>query len=272
MSDIVLVPPGESIPIFPTSSAFAHGFGLFETICYCDGKLQLWKDHWARLSKSAKAFALLLPRESAVLEGLRQLVVESELDAAILKLSLVKEAEGSRLYVYTRPPFLEPNSRILQLDRSCPIFEHSALAGHKTHNYMEATHLLGLARAQGYYDILRVDSMGNLAETTTANVFFAEGSQLYTPSLNTGILPGVTRAALLRSTALDIEEGEFPPERLLEADGIFVTNASSGPVQIDGVSGFSPAQLAEYKCKKIDFDSILREFRQIQAERALKLI
>ena len=72
------------------------------------------------------------------------------------------------------------------------------------------------------------------------------------PSLDTGILPGVTRAALLRSSELNIEEGEFPPERLLEADGIFVTNASSGPVQIDGVSGFSTDQLVEYKAKCFD--------------------
>lgn len=272
MSDIVLVPAGESTPIFPSSSAFAHGFGLFETICYAEGKLQFWKDHWMRLSTSAKYFALVLPEEDAVLTGLRQLVVESELDSAILKLSLVKDIEGSRLYLYSRQPFPEPDGRTLQLDRSCPIFERSALAGHKTHNYMEAMHLLGLARAQGYYDSLRVDSHGNLAETTTANVFFSEGGKLYTPSLDTGILPGVTRAALLRSTVLEIEEGEFSPERLLDADGVFVTNASSGPVQIDGVSGFSPAQLVEFREKNFDFDAILREFKQIQAQRALKLI
>ena len=272
MSDIILVPPEESVPIFPSSSTFAHGFGLFETICYEDGKLQFWRDHWVRLSKSSKYFALVLPDEDAVLAGLRQLVVELGLESAIVKLSLVKDVAGSRLYVYTRPPFPEPDSRTLQLDRSCPIFERSALAGHKTHNYMEAMHLLGLARAQGYYDSLRVDSMGKLAETTTSNVFFSEDGKLYTPSLATGILPGVTRAALLRSNELDIEEGEFSPERLLEADGVFVTNATSGPVQIEAISGLAPATLTNYKGKNFDFELILSKFSQIQAEPALKLI
>ena len=36
---------------------------------YVDGQLFFWKDHWARFAKSAKHFALALPKEDAVLAG-----------------------------------------------------------------------------------------------------------------------------------------------------------------------------------------------------------
>ncbi len=272
MPDIVIIPIGESIPVLPTSPAFAHGFGLFETMHYADGQIYFWRDHWQRLTKSAKHFALVLPREDAALAALRELGTTSGLEQATLKLSLVKEAAGSRLYVYARPPLPAPESRRLLLDLSCPIFPRSLLAGHKTHNYMEAMHLLNLARAQGYYDTLRVDSEGNLAETTTANVFFVKEGRIFTPSLVTGILPGVTRAALLGSPELAIEEGAYPPESLLEAEAVFVTNATRGAQAIERIDGFSGKKSAEYLRDSESLTRIQAVLVRAREQRAVKLI
>ena len=147
MPDIVLVTDGETVPLASTASGFAHGFGLFETMRYTDGQLFFWKDHWARFAKSAKHFALALPKEDAVLAALHGLVTKAKLTEGTLKLSLLKDTEGSCLYVYSRPPITSPNSNTLILNTTSPINPHSLLAGHKTHNYMEVMHLLSLARA-----------------------------------------------------------------------------------------------------------------------------
>jgi len=272
MSDIVIIPPGESAHLDPASSAFAHGFGLFETMRYAGGRLYFWKDHWARLAKSAKHFALVLPNEDAVLAALRELVTTTNLDEATLKLSLVKGTEGSRLFVYTRPPIPAPEGRRLRLDTTCPIFPRSLLAGHKTHNYMEAMHLLGLARAQGYYDTLRVDAEGNLAETTTANLFFVKDDRLHAPSLDTGILPGVTRAALLSARDLEIEEGHYLPELLREAETVFVTNATNGLQAIERIEGFADGQSADFATASEALASVLSVLVRAQAARAQQLI
>jgi len=271
MSDIVIILPGQSVPLAPTASAFAHGFGLFETMRYADGRLFFWQDHWARLTLSAKHFALVLPQEDAVLAALRELVTTADIETGTLKLSLVKGTEGSRLYVYARPPIPSPEGRRLFLDTSCPIFPRSLLAGHKTHNYMEAMHLLGLARAQGYYDTLRVDAEGNLAETTTANLFFVQDGRLHTPSLDTGILPGVTRAALLRDRDLEIVEGHFAPEVLLEAEAVFVTNATSGVQVIERIEGFSGQKAVDFSGECAALVKVRAQFTPLQAESALKL-
>lgn len=268
MPDIVLIRPGETTPVDPTASGFAHGFGLFETMRYADGCLYFWDDHWARLAKSAEHFALALPEKEAVLAALRELVEPSATEAATLKLSLLKSGSGSRLYVYARPPIPASESRRLLLDTNCPIFPRSLLAGHKTHNYMEAMHLLATARAQGFYDCLRVNADGFLAETTTANLFIVKDGRLHTPALETGILPGVTRAALLRAPELEVEEGIYPPEVLLEAEAVFVTNATTGLQPIDRVEGFPQGKSADFSIDSTIFEAIKAAFTRVREKSA----
>ena len=246
MPDIVLVPEGETIPLASNASGFAHGFGLFETMRYADGQLFFWKDHWARLARSAKRFALALPKEDAVLAALRRLVARTKLTEGTLKLSLLKDVEGSCLYVYSRPPITSPNSNSLILNTTSPINPRSLLAGHKTHNYMEVMHLLSLARAHAYYDCLRIDTNGYLAETATSNLFFVKDGRLCTPARDTGILPGVIRAVLLRDCDLQIEEGLFAFSAIRDAEAVFVTNVSNGLKVIERIDGFSAGQSAQY--------------------------
>ena len=272
MSDIVIIPLGESTPMLPTSPAFAHGFGVFETLRFADGRIHFWCDHWGRLCKSAKYFALLPPKEDSVLAALREYVTESGLEEATLKLSLMRESESSRLYVYSRPPIPSPDNRRLRIERSYPLFARSALAGHKTHNYMEAMHLLSLARAQGDYDLVRVDSAGFLAETTGANLFFVKEGRIHTPSLETGILPGVTRAALLRCQDLAVVEGRYLPEALLEAEAVFVTNATKGVLPIERIEGFIGQQSADFRTDAPVWSRIESAYARMRTERSIQLI
>ena len=272
MPDIVLVPRGETIPLSPTASGFAHGFGLFETMRYVDGRLFFWKDHWARLAKSAQHFALALPKEEAVLAALRDFVVKTKLTEGALKLSLLKNTEGSCLYVYSRPPILSPASNTLILNTASPICPRSLLAGHKTHNYMEVMHLLSLARAQSYYDCLRLDTNGHLAETATSNLFFLKDGRLHTPALDTGILPGVTRAVLLRDSDIQIVEGHFVPKILHDAEAVFVTNATSGLKIIERIDGFSSGQSTQYSVASEALSVIQSALVSAQESRALSLI
>jgi 4-amino-4-deoxychorismate lyase len=272
MPDIVLVTDGETIPLASTASSFAHGFGLFETMRYVDGQLFFWKDHWARFAKSAKDFALALPKEDAVLAALHGLVTKANLTKGTLKLSLLKDTEGSCLYVYSRPPITSPNSNTLILNTTSPIYPGSLLAGHKTHNYMEVMHLLSLARAQAYYDCLRIDTNGYLAETATSNLFFLKDGRLHTPALDTGILPGVIRKVLLRDCDLQIEEGLFTQGVIRDAEAVFLTNATSGLKIIERIDGFSAGQSASYLASSEVLSAIQSLLLRAQESRALSLI
>ena len=271
MRDIIVVLPKQSTLIDPVSSAFSHGFGLFETMRYADGKLYFWKDHWARISKSAAHFALDLPNEDSVLAALSELVSKAALKDSILKLSLVQDINESRLYVYSRSPLPSPESRVLLFDPLNPIFEHSALAGHKTNNYMEAMHLLHRARSQGYCDMLRVDSCGHLAETTTASLFFVMNGKLCTPSLKTGILPGIARGALIDSKTLNIEEDKYDKDVLRQAESVFLTRTTTGVERISKIEGIPGANYYTYKDESRLYDRVETAWAQLQSESAVQL-
>jgi branched-subunit amino acid aminotransferase/4-amino-4-deoxychorismate lyase len=272
MSDIVIIYPGQRVSLAPTASAFAHGFGLFETMRYAEGRLYFWQDHWARLARSAKHFSLVLPEQSEVQAALRELVASSKLEAGTLKLSLLKEGTNSRLYVYARPPLPAPEGRCLRFDPSCPICPSSILSGHKTHNYMEVMHLLSLARAQGYFDVLRTDLAGNLAETTTSNLFFVKDGRVHTPALDVGILPGVIRAALVGARELEVEEGTFAPEALLGAEVVFVSNATCGLQVVERIDGLESMGAAVYADTCEALSRAKSVLVRLQAERAYQLI
>jgi para-aminobenzoate synthetase/4-amino-4-deoxychorismate lyase len=80
---------------------------------------------------------------------------------------------------------------------------------------------------------LIVDLSGEVLESGSGNVFIAEGDTLVTPPADGRILPGVTRAELLRRADVSVEP--FGLERLRAADEVFVTSAIRGRQPVGGV-------------------------------------
>jgi para-aminobenzoate synthetase / 4-amino-4-deoxychorismate lyase len=74
---------------------------------------------------------------------------------------------------------------------------------------------------------LLVDVDGLLLETTRTNIFVARGGRLLTPPLDGRILPGVTRARILRDNPVAAEH-PLDLDDLATADAIYVTSALRG--------------------------------------------
>jgi branched-subunit amino acid aminotransferase/4-amino-4-deoxychorismate lyase len=73
---------------------------------------------------------------------------------------------------------------------------------------------------------LYVTAHGEVTEATTANVFIVERDGIVTPPLETGILPGVTRALVLklaRRAGLAVHEEPITASRLKDAAEVFLT-------------------------------------------------
>jgi|GEM_PF-7045879 len=81
------------------------------------------------------------------------------------------------------------------------------------------------AHAAGYPTALLADRQGRAGEFCIGNLFLMEGNRLVTPPLAGGVLPGVMRQALLTDGAPSVEVAPVPFARLLQADGVFLTNA-----------------------------------------------
>jgi len=92
--------------------------------------------------------------------------------------------------------------------------------------------------------LLIEDGDGDVLETDRANVFAVIGGILHTPPADGRLLPGITRAAILRLAGCDrITAKETPVNRrrLLEASEVFVTNAVHGVVPVRSLTGRAAA-------------------------------
>jgi branched-subunit amino acid aminotransferase/4-amino-4-deoxychorismate lyase len=241
MSEIVTLHVGDSASLDPTQSGFAHGFGLFETLKLEGRRLHFWAAHWGRLCRSAKAFDLSVSVDAeAVLTAIRNLVESDALRHAIIKISLLEDGDETRVFVYARPAIARPLSAALWIDSTHLLNQHSPLAGHKTHNYMENMLLLRSSKLVGFDDVIRLNTDRDLAETTVGNLFFVAGGKLCTPALATGILPGVIRAEVLaaaRGQGVQVEEGLYTIEALKAAEAAFITNSSVGILPVAAIKG-----------------------------------
>ena len=106
--------------------------------------------------------------------------------------------------------------------------EHSPLSKIKTLNFLDCILARMRAQADGFDEAILMNSKGCVAEAATSNIFLVKAGRLATPSLDSGILPGITRAAVIRiARRLDIDAAERAvyPSELTGADEVFFTNS-----------------------------------------------
>ena len=77
--------------------------------------------------------------------------------------------------------------------------------------------------------MILLNERGEVAECTSANIFAAVGSQVWTPPLSSGCLPGITRELLLgeiRVPGIELLEKALSPGDLEAADEVFITSTT----------------------------------------------
>src|SRR5438105_7052761 len=83
------------------------------------------------------------------------------------------------------------------------------------------------AKAAGAYEGLLLNHAGAVTEGTTSNIFLVQRGRLRTPSLDCGILEGITRSLVLRlarELSIPSEERVVTADDLFNADECFLTN------------------------------------------------
>jgi branched-chain amino acid aminotransferase len=101
-------------------------------------------------------------------------------------------------------------------------------AGAKVGNYLVAVLAMKQAREHDAVEALVVDRDGMIVEGSTSNVFGVKGRRLITPSESIGILPGITRARVLRvaeQEGLTVEYRTLDPAELSTLDEMFISSS-----------------------------------------------
>jgi branched-chain amino acid aminotransferase len=85
------------------------------------------------------------------------------------------------------------------------------------------------AIAAGAFDSILLNWEQHLTECTVSNLFFVTEGCLRTPSVECGLLDGITRSIVIqlaKEQHIPTEEGRFTPEQLRQSSECFLTNTS----------------------------------------------
>ncbi len=96
------------------------------------------------------------------------------------------------------------------------------------------------AIAAGYDEAILLTQEGFVAEGSGENIFRVKNGEIYTPSMESGILGGVTRASVIqiaRDNGFTVHEQDFTREGLFTADELFFTGTAANVNPIREVDG-----------------------------------
>ncbi|MBI3621886.1 MAG: aminotransferase class IV [Nitrospirae bacterium] len=233
-----------------------YGDGIFETFRIYDGRPFRFNDHWRRLQRSTRSIGLRLPHTAAWFH--RQ--IDTLLDAnlltdALVRLTITRGAGPAGLeppttvaptIILFARPFAGYPKILYQRGLTVIIASIRRPPPSATPPYAKSLSYLGgiLAKREavqrGANDALLLSVEGHVCEGTTSNLFFVRAGTLYTPSVQTGLLQGITRQVVLelaRRLKIPVRQGLFLPKTLLAANELFLTNTSYEVMPVVKVDG-----------------------------------
>jgi branched-chain amino acid aminotransferase len=233
-----------------TDSGLLYGAGLFETMRSRNGVVFRLEDHLDRLSSSARALSISYPYEKTYIrEAIDRLLQANELAEARLRLTLTngplaqpeEQRKPTLLITATAfrpypPEYYETGVLVIL----CPFRQNATdpTSGHKTTSYYSRLLALNLAHQKRAAEALWFTTDNRLAEGCVSNIFLVKNSILYTPPLETPVLPGIARKTvrqLAQQQSLDVVEKDLFIADVLEADEIFLTNVIMEVLPVVGV-------------------------------------
>ena len=226
----------------PFDRGFLYGYGLFETMRSYVGRVFRLDRHLARLMHSAGKLGLASQLDPVELEQAiyRTLEANKLLDARIRLTVAAGEGErglspppSGRLTILVVAEKLTLPSQIYHQGIRAAIVSprrnsQSTLPQIKSLNYLEGFIAHSEALALGADEAIMLNDRGYISECSTSNIFLVVTGKLLTPSMDSGILPGITREAVLElahDLGIEAIEEEIPPSDLLRADEVFITTS-----------------------------------------------
>jgi branched-chain amino acid aminotransferase len=236
----------------PTISAMDHGFtvgdGTFETLLVKGGQPFALHRHWLRLCAGCRSMNLEPPSLEMMSRAFQEVLRANQMQSARLRFTVTSgvgpagavSAGGTPTYVASATHFIEPAASETLITVPWTRNESGALSGIKSTSYAENVRALHFARSRGAGEAIFKNTAGQLCEGTGSNLFIVVDGDIYTPPLNSGCLPGITRELVLECAAdagIHIHESPLYMEDLQNAEEVFITSTMRGVQPVSMVDG-----------------------------------
>ena len=238
-------PVEEGIPL----RSLMYGEGLFETFRWKSKLPVYYERHIDRMREGARILGIQFPKVEEITEGLQKALSVASISDAYVKIGLLsrgspvfyKGPSGSSLLVVVRkyqPQKQSFDVKVSSYRRNC----NSAIVRIKSLNYLENILAKREALSSGYDEAIFLNERNELSEGTVSNLFFIKGKVVCTPSIECGLLAGITRGVIFQIVdefGLELREGRYGLEELKYNDGVFLTNSLIGAIAVSSIDGNS---------------------------------
>lgn len=244
------------------SHALHYGTSVFEGVrCYDTHKgpaVFRHKEHMQRLHDSAKIYRMPVSYSvDQLMEATRQTLIKNNLKSAYIRPLVfigdigmgVNPPDGYQTDViiaafpwgaYLGADALDQgiDAMVSSWNRSAPnTIPTAAKAGG---NYLSSLLVGNEARRHGYQEGIALDVHGYVSEGAGENIFIVKNGILFTPTLTSSALPGITRDAILslaKDLGIEIREQTLSRESLYLADEVFMTGTAAEITPVRSVDG-----------------------------------
>lgn len=244
----------EDLLISPYDHGFLYGVGFFETFRTYGDFVFLYDEHMNRLKKALREYNIHFPyTEVELLEVIQNLneaaggtdgYFRLNVSAGVHDIGLAPTHYDKPNVILFRKELVvsEPGTTKKGVWLETARNEPEGLIRHKSHHFLNniggRLEIPSLKEWEGIFLTKNED----VAEGVTSNVFWVKEGCLYTPAIQTGILPGTTRAFVIQLAqymGLKVEEGFYPKGAVECAEEVFVTNAVQELVPLHEIGGHS---------------------------------
>ena len=220
------------------------GDGVFETLIAYDGEIFAFDLHYQRLQNSARILHLDCPTSEVLRTALLDIFAAnnytktgdtSMAGAARVRITItggispLGSARGdddiNLIIAMSELTACAPSTKVITVNFTRN--DTGALKGCKTTSYGENVVALLEAKAAQATEAIFANTKGELCEGTGCNIFVLKETVLYTPSLESGCLGGISRHLVLDICAklgIEVKQENLPLSELTEVDEAFLTS------------------------------------------------
>lgn len=239
-----IVPASEAkVSIF--DHGFLYGDGIYETLRVYDGVVFMFDEHLQRLFRSAYLIGLNIPKKfSDIKNAVYDTLETNNLTNAYVRITVSRGVGpvGLDPELCKEPTFIIIAQDFKNYPKSLYEEGIKLIISNTRRNLKEAlnpqikslnflNNILAKIEAKqaDAYEAIMLNASGYITEGTISNIFFYSKDILCTPSIDCGILDGITRSLVLDlaiRSGLEVKEGFFLPEDLYQASEVFITNTT----------------------------------------------
>ena len=222
---------------------FLYGDGIYETLRSYSGKPFKLSDHLERMRHSAKQLRISFSYTNEDIgKWINELIERNCSQDAYIRITLSRGSGGGRLQMDDNiepttliqvKPFSPYDSKLYDEGMSLVVSDYKRsttcpISRYKSTNLLQSILRKEEANKKSAHEAIILDTDGYVAECVVSNIFMVSDGNVITPSLDTNILPGITRKTVLdicSNTGIPVSEEHFMVERLLKSDEVFITNS-----------------------------------------------